>query len=516
MRSTRISAAAASRRNQSVDAQSDFDEEDEDEEEDDEALDRYQPPHQQQQRTAAAQTGTRAPASYAPPSAVAALSRSIERASPEMKAKASILHHTTTTSPRFSPYPIPSSTSPQSRARRVHHQSRSSLDQYAATLYSARNQSPPTQTQPQTQVASYHRSSAPIDIYHRHRTPVMQSTMMTPGGYRRHHHHRSRLSVETDSDYGMPSPGYPRQSVPAPSEASSSTSDDELEEEDEDEEMIMEPGEHEGYGAQHDPRRRPRTHDDRQGDPYRHHHHSHHHSHSHSARDYSPRTPSQMPHSLPSPRVMHAPSSSVPTSAGGLGLPPISTLAVGGGAFSPKGKPLSLSPLRNSMVLPLPEPPISLPAVALPPLSSTTLSPPTRDSLWRWNYHDRVSSIRHTLSDKLYHNDDRATTTTTRTGHHHDDGNGSFRRRGDDSEEEEAVSDGGFSPISSPFFRPLRLEGTGANNSGNNQNGGFLERIGGFFTSGGSTAAAGKKQLFAAAGVGSGGDEMALGTQYTA
>ncbi|KAG8773392.1 hypothetical protein FRC15_002038 [Serendipita sp. 397] len=470
-RSTRVSAAAASRRNQSVDAQSDYDEEEEDEEE--EALDRYQPPPTATPSSRQAHTGSWSQVPY--PGVV--VPRSVERASPEMKSKRSVSVSSTrgaphqpsprlakeSMSPRFSPYPTPSSTLPL-RARRTHHHAYSSSFERPSQYVT-----PAQYSQPQS---SPYRSSAPIDIYHRHRTPVMQST---PGGYRRHHHHRSRLSVETDSDYGLPSPGYPRQSVPAPSEASSSTSEEELEEEDEDEEMMI--GDH-GYvhpAAQHDDRRR-RHHDDRQGD---------HEAYIHS-RDYSPRTPSQMPHSLPSPRVMHAPSSSVP-SAGGL--PPISSLGVGlggAGSFSPKPKPLpplSLSPLRNSITLPHES---SAGSYMLDPISLT----PARDSLWRWNYHDRVSSIRHTLSDKLYHNSGDGNNDDDNRHRRDASRDNQRRRRGEDSEEEEVLSDGGLSPIASPFFRSSRIEGVG---NGTNASGGFLERIGGFFTSGG----AGKKQLFA-------------------
>lgn len=251
-------------------------------------------------------------------------------------------------------------------------------------------------------------------------------------------HHRNQLS-DSESTYG--SPGFPRQSVPAPSVASSEdTSEDELDDEDEARSDLL------GYRMMHD------------------------------VRDYSPRTPSHMPSSLPSPRVMHAPSTSIPSG----GLPPISTLGLGvhGSSFSPlphtKTLP-QLSPFRTPITLPTD----SGKTFTIEPLPIITGPQPARDSSWRWNYYDKVSSMRQTLSGKLYAHDPVKSSSTVP----------SHMRRADDSDEEdELLSEEGPSPISSPLFRHTRLD------SSSSTGGSMFDRLGGLFTGSGGT---GKKQLFA-------------------
>jgi hypothetical protein len=80
-----------------------------------------------------------------------------------------------------------------------------------------------------------------------------------------------------------------------------------------------------------------------------------------------------------------------------------------------------------------------------------------------------VSSIRHTLSDKLYHKDPTKPTSTSR----------SFDRADDESDEEDGVLSDAPSPSPSPNVKSTRLEV------------GVLDRLNGLFVGGG------KKQFFA-------------------
>jgi hypothetical protein len=87
-----------------------------------------------------------------------------------------------------------------------------------------------------------------------------------------------------------------------------------------------------------------------------------------------PRTPSHLPSSLPSPRVFHASSS------------------------SPSRGPINLTFSTESNGTHKFEPLPSLPSILGPQLANP-------DSSWRWNYYDKVSSLRKTLENTLYHND---------------------------------------------------------------------------------------------------------------
>lgn len=278
--------------------------------------------------------------------------------------------------------------------------------------------------------------SAPIDIHRPHQ----------------HQHHRSNLSVETDTESLLlhSSPGhYPSLSVPAPSVDgdSSDSSEDELEEDNEFDE----------YGS------------NTLEVPFSHQHGPH--------RDYSLRTPVHLPSSLPSPRVMHAPSSSIPTG----GLPPISTIGVGigpNGSFSPPTKAhssvspyLSSSPARHPITLPT----TTGGTYTFEPLPVLLGPQPNRDSSWRWNYYDKVSSMRHTLSDKLYHKEP----TKSSAAVHVSSNRRSYDRADDESDEEDGVLSDALSASPSPTVQPVRLDG------------GVLDRLGGLFVGGG------KKQFFA-------------------
>lgn len=287
------------------------------------------------------------------------------------------------------------------------------------------------------------RPSAPIDIHRPHRSTLSMETdteslyFHSPGTFFLSRHflastpasyptHQRRLN--TDSLLT----GYPSLSVPAPSVDSSDTSDDELEENDFD-----------GYGHTLD------VPFNAGGGP---------------PRDYSLRTPVHLPSSLPSPRVMHAPSSSIPTG----GLPPISTIGVGigpNGSFSPPTKAIPYaSPARNPITLPT----TTGGTYTFEPLPVILGPQPNRDSSWRWNYYDKVSSMRHTLSDKLYHKEPTKPTMTLN------------RNFDDESEEEDGVLSDAPSASPSPNVKPARLE-----------EGGVLDRLGGLFVGGG------KKQFFA-------------------
>ena len=290
------------------------------------------------------------------------------------------------------------------------------------------------------------RASAPIEI---HRPNQL--------------HHRSHLSTETDTEslyvhspgtflpfsaspqlHAPTAPkltrsgtltGYPSLSVPAPSDGSSDTSEEELEENDYD-------GSEDGHHLDI---------------PFN------------GPRDYSLRTPVHLPSSLPSPRVMHAPSSSIPTG----GLPPISTIGVGigpNGSFSPPTKPMPYpSPVRNPITLPT----TTGGTYTFGPLPVILEPIPSRDSSWRWSHHNRVSSIRHTLSDKLYHKDPiRPTATPTSPTR-------SFDRADDESDEEDGVLSDALSTSPSPKVTSSRLGG------------GVLDTLNVLWTGGG------KKQFFA-------------------
>lgn len=274
------------------------------------------------------------------------------------------------------------------------------------------------------------RPSAPIEINRLHQ-----------------HHHRSNLSMETDNESlymhspGTSSPfstspqlppvhaqaapnltrsgtlaGYPFLSVPAPSVGSSDTSEDELED------------------------------DDDESEPYG---HTHLEIPFNGPRDYSLRTPVHQPSSLPSPRVMHAPSSSIPTG----GLPPISTIGVGigpNGMFSPPTKSTPcVSPGRNPITLPT----TTGGTYTFEPLPVILGPQPNRDSSWRWSYYDKVSSIRHTLSDKLYHKDPAKPTASTTSPSRN------FDRADDESDEEDGPLSDAPSPSPSPDMKSARLEG---------------------------------------------------------
>jgi hypothetical protein len=79
---------------------------------------------------------------------------------------------------------------------------------------------------------------------------------------------------------------------------------------------------------------------------------------------------------------------------------------------------------------------------------------PNRDSSWRWSYYDKVSSIRHTLSDKLYHKDPaKPTVSTTSTSRN-------FDRADDESDEEDGPLSDAPSPSPSPDVKSTRLDGT--------------------------------------------------------
>jgi hypothetical protein len=304
---------------------------------------------------------------------------------------------------------------------------------------------PPIQRPRLVQRHSDARPSPPIEIHRSHQ-----------------HQHRFNLSMETDSEsYYLHSPGtlspfsasphlppahaqaapkltrfgnltgYPSLSVPAPSVDSSDTSEEELEDNYDGSEVY-------GHGQLEIPFNGPR--------------------------DYPLRTPVHLPSSLPSPRVMHAPSSSIPTG----GLPPISTIGVGigpNGSFSPPTKYIPYaSPARNPITLPT-STGGSYTFKALPEILGTQ---PNRDSSWRWNYHGKVSSIRHTLSDKLHHHDPTKNSATSRN----------FDRADDESDEEDGVLSDAPSPSPSPDVKSTRLEG------------GVLDRLTGLWAGGG------KKQFF--------------------
>ncbi|PVF98378.1 hypothetical protein CPB86DRAFT_359024 [Serendipita vermifera] len=414
-------------------------------------------------------------------------------------------------SPRYSPYPL--STSPDSRTTTT-----------------------TTSTLVGRQYDPMLRASAPIDIHRSHQYRNQ------PSQYQYGHHqpmiahhrpiapqHRHHLSTETDADsIGYLSPGmsssatlshlsnstnsatiltasrlphpplhvpnsnhltmltdlrhsplllslgYPHRSVPAPSVSSSSeTSDeDELEED----ELIEQDQEDEPEGIRFN-----------------------------QVGSYSPRTPAYLTSSLPSPRVMHAPSSSIPKSstATGLTLPPISSLGVGfgGSPLLPPPKKsnnhhhhhhhtsMSLSPFRN---------PITLPTetggtYTVEPLPVIVGPQPNRDSTWRWKYYDKVSSMRHTLSDRLFHSDpakvSSSSSSITRTAPHPsqpaNNMNIASSVRKEESDDEELPFSDGPSPIPSP-----RVRNNAALQESSSR--GVLERIG---LLGG--ASGGKKQFFA-------------------
>jgi hypothetical protein len=166
-------------------------------------------------------------------------------------------------------------------------------------------------------------------------------------------------------------------------------------------------------------------------------------------RDFSPTTPALVPSTIPSPRVIH-PSTSP------FALPPISTL----GPSSPSN--FVSSPLTK----PAPSPynrPITLPTQSggtytFKPLPVIVGPLPRRDSTWRFNYYDKVSNVRQTLANKLYH---------------HDSSSSSYRTRVENDEESDgdSVSEDGIS--TSPHVRSRDI----------------LTGFGGLF--------GGKKQLFA-------------------
>lgn len=147
-----------------------------------------------------------------------------------------------------------------------------------------------------------------------------------------------------------------------------------------------------------------------------------------------PRTPLHLPSSLPSPRVIHASSTSPYRYASRA----------------------STSPYRGPIVLPTE----SGGTHTFEPLPAILGPQPNRDSSWRWNYYDKVSSLRKTLENTLYHNDSNS--NRNRNTNPNSNGNG-------DRDEDESDASPGPSPRglgvdldeNSPRMRNTKMEEPG-------------------------------------------------------